>query len=82
MTEDLGDVIRAVVLDVARQRNPALSAAETAHALGSDLGFDSLDLAQVAAELEVRLGLDPFARGSSSRILTVGDLIALYEAAR
>ena len=75
------DVVLSVVLDVSRQRNPERTQTEPAHALGADLAFDSLDLAQVAAELEIRLGIDPFARHATSRIVTVGDLIALYEQA-
>lgn len=75
------DVVLSVVLDVSRQRDPERAQTEPAHSLASDLSFDSLDLAQVAAELEIRLGLDPFARHATSRIVTVGDLIALYEQA-
>lgn len=75
------DVVLAVVLEVGRQRNPALERTEPTASLAADLGFDSLDIAQVAAELEVRLGLDPFAHHTTRRILTVADVIALYEQA-
>jgi len=74
------DVVLSVVLEVGRQRNAELSAAEPTQSL-ADLGFDSLDLAQVAAELEIRLGVDPFARAAASQIRTVADLLTLYGAA-
>jgi hypothetical protein len=73
------EVIQAV-LGVAKQRDPNLIAVRPDQAL-ADLAFESLDLAQVAAELELRLGLDPFARHTSSRVTTVAELIALYEKA-
>jgi acyl carrier protein len=48
--------------------------------LHKDLGFASLDVAQLIAVLEIDLGVDPFARGASLKeIGTVGGLVALYE---
>ena len=48
--------------------------------LHKDLGFASLDVAQLIAVLEMDLGVDPFARGASLKeIGTVGRLVALYE---
>jgi hypothetical protein len=75
------DVVCGVVLDVGRQHRPDLAGIDPSHALGRDLGFDSLDLAQAAAELELRLKLDPFARNPASRVVTVADLVTLYERA-
>jgi acyl carrier protein len=78
---EIREAVLAVVLEIGRQQRPDLTGVEPTNALGSDLGFDSLDLAQAAAELEIRLGLDPFARYPASRIITVGDLVELYERA-
>jgi acyl carrier protein len=75
------DSVFEVVLSVARQRNPGTTGIRPEQSLSADLGFESLDLAQVVAELEVRLGLDPFARHAASRVRTAGDLAALYEEA-
>jgi acyl carrier protein len=76
------ETVLAVVLEVAQQAHPERSSVEPAHRLAADLGFVSLDLAQVAAELEAQLGFDPFTKTSASGVATVGDLIALYERAR
>lgn len=48
--------------------------------LSSDLGLDSLDLAQAIVLLERSLGIDPFRAEAAARpvIRTVGDLIAIY----
>jgi len=48
--------------------------------LATDLGLDSLDLAQTIVLLERSLGVDPFRSPSGSRpaIRTVGDLISIY----
>jgi acyl carrier protein len=51
--------------------------------LSSDLGLDSLDLAQTIVLLERSLGVDPFRAASGSRpsIRSVADLIMIYESA-
>ena len=50
--------------------------------LSSDLGLDSLDLAQTIVLLERSLGIDPFRSASTSRtVRTVSDLVAIYETA-
>ena len=50
--------------------------------LGSDLGLDSLDLAQVVVLLERELGVDPFrdppTGAARPPIRTVDDLVAAY----
>jgi acyl carrier protein len=48
--------------------------------LATDLGLDSLDLAQTIVLLERSLGVDPFRAPSGVRpaIRTVGDLISVY----
>jgi acyl carrier protein len=46
--------------------------------LTGDLGFDSLELAEVSAVLEDELGSDPFSEGILPE--TVGELIGFYSA--
>jgi len=76
---DLEEAVRDAALEVARQRTPALSAVEDSQRLSEDLGLTSLDLAQLVAVLEIRLGLDPFSTQTSiSSVRTVGDLCQTY----
>jgi acyl carrier protein len=77
---NIRETVFDVVLAVARQHDPSATAVRLEQSLSADLGFESLDLAQVAAELEVRLGLDPFAQYAASQVRTVSDLVTLYEA--
>ncbi len=44
-----------------------------------DLGFTSLDIAQLIAMLEDELGIEPFANGATlDQVGTAGDLAQLY----
>ncbi len=44
-----------------------------------DLGFKSLDVAQLIAMLEVEFGKDPFSEGASlAEVMTIEDLCRLY----
>jgi acyl carrier protein len=45
--------------------------------LQEDLGFDSLELAELSAALEEDLGNDPYSQGQTPQ--TVGELLAFYE---
>ncbi len=46
-----------------------------------DLGFSSLDLAQLVAILEMELDFDPFSEGASiEELKTVGDVCRIYSA--
>lgn len=45
--------------------------------LTEDLGFDSLELAELSADLEDRLGGDPYSEGLVPE--TVGELAAFYD---
>lgn len=45
-----------------------------------DLGFSSLDIAQLIAHLEMELGIDPFSEGALiSSINTVGSMCNVYQ---
>ena len=70
------DVIRDVV---AQRQGEAPEVLSHDLLLVEELGIRSLDLAQVVAVLESRLGTDPFATGVSiTGIRTVGDLCRAY----
>lgn len=44
-----------------------------------DLGFASLDIAQLVAMMEGELGIDPFTHGATlDQVVTVNDLASLY----
>ncbi|MET1255399.1 acyl carrier protein [Aliikangiella maris] len=45
----------------------------------NDLGFASLDIAQLVAMLEKELGVDPFANGATlDQVNTVEEMVKLY----
>jgi acyl carrier protein len=44
--------------------------------LQEDLGFDSLELAELSAALEEELGSDPYSEGLTPQ--TIGELLAFY----
>jgi acyl carrier protein len=72
----IAEAIRAVLHDTGRE----VAVVEPAMLLSSDLGLDSLDLAQTVVLLERSLGVDPFRSANHSRpaIRTVADLTAIY----
>jgi acyl carrier protein len=67
--------------DTGREARPV----EPAMLLGTDLGLDSLDLAQTIVLLERALGVDPFRAGAAGTarppIRTVADLVEAYRRA-
>jgi acyl carrier protein len=71
--------IGQVLVDTGRQ--PV--SIERAMLLGTDIGLDSLDLAQTIVLLERSLGVDPFRGTSGARpsLRSVGDLIDAYASA-
>lgn len=81
VTEAVREAIHAVYRDTGR----ATREIEADDLLGSDLGLDSLDLAQVVVLLERSLGVDPFRRPqpgvATTPIRTVGNLSAIYSSA-
>jgi acyl carrier protein len=77
--ENLEKIVHEVVLEILRQRSSQISKVENNHKLTSDLGFGSLDIAQLVATLEIKLGVDPFAtQVAITDIRTVGDLCHSY----
>jgi acyl carrier protein len=79
VSEAIATAIRTVLHDTGR----STSGVEPSMLLSSDLGLDSLDLAQTIVLLERSLGVDPFRAASGSRpsIRSVADLIMIYESA-
>jgi acyl carrier protein len=72
----ISTAIRTVLHDTGREAKDVAPSM----LLSSDLGLDSLDLAQTIVLLERSLGVDPFRAPSGARpaIRTVGDLISVY----
>jgi len=72
----ISTAIRTVLHDTGREAKDV----SAAMLLSSDLGLDSLDLAQTIVLLERSLGVDPFRADVAGRpaIRTVGDFISIY----
>jgi len=81
VSEAVAAAIRTVLHDTGRRAD----AVEPAMLLATDLGLDSLDLAQTIVLLERSLGVDPFRAAAAGAprppFRTVSDLVAIYEAA-
>jgi acyl carrier protein len=72
------DRIRAVL----EERFAPVQALGGADRLNATLGLSSLDLACLIAELEIELGVDPFAKlVSITSVRTVDDLVRAYRSA-
>jgi acyl carrier protein len=67
------------VLALVRLRRPTARAVTADQELRGDLGLDSLDLAQLGAEIETALVAPIFDDVAVGAILTVGDLTAICE---
>lgn len=79
MNDDVEAAVLAVLAEIARTRKADRAAVRATDALVGDLGFESLDLALAVAELEARLGVDPFATDATiAGVRTVGDFVAVY----
>jgi len=72
----IANIINRVLVDKGESERP-LDASTVI--LGSDLAFDSLDLAALVIELEDATGETPFASGFIN-FRTIGELAALYAA--
>ena len=76
---DVAAEVYAVVQAIARQKNRPVERVGDELELRADLGFDSLDLAQLVSTLEMRLGVDPFATALPiTTVRTAGDLRRCY----
>lgn len=80
MSVPVPDAIAAAIRTVLHDTGREAKAVQPEMLLSTDLGLDSLDLAQAIVLLERSLGVDPFrsASGTRSAIRTVADLSAIY----
>ncbi len=67
-------LVQTKVLEIVRLRRPEAKSVSAPQELRADLGLDSLDLAQLGAELESAIGAPIFDDVAIGAILTVGDL--------
>jgi len=83
VTASVSDAIATAIRTVLHDTGRSAQAVVPSMLLSTDLGLDSLDLAQTIVLLERSLGVDPFRAASGSRpsIRSVADLIAIYESA-
>ncbi len=72
-------LVREKVLMILRLRDPSAKTVTADQELRADLGLDSLDLAQLGAEIENALGRTIFGDVAVGAILTIGDLVATCE---
>lgn len=63
-----------VIVNTVRENKgqPPLNEIKAEHDLRTDIGFDSLDLAELTVRVEKEFGIDIFA---DSFVLTIGDII-------
>lgn len=73
--------IDTVIQDILAQNQRSVKALQPSDIFTKDLGFTSLDVAQLIATLEMELGVDPFSQGqvSIAEVHTVGRLYEVYE---
>ena len=72
-------LVHEKVLAIVRLRRPSARAVTADDELRNDLGLDSLDLAQLGAEIESALDVPVFDDVAVGAILTVGELTAICE---
>ena len=77
--DNVEQIVYDTILQIAQQKSADITEVNSEQKLNSDLGFSSLDLAQLVAILEMKLNADPFAKlVSITNIRTVGDLCDAY----
>jgi len=83
VSQTVSDAVAAAIRTVLHDTGREATRVEPAMLLSTDLGLDSLDLAQTIVLLERSLGVDPFRSASGARpaIRAVSDLIAIYSEA-
>ena len=75
------ETINAALQEI-MQNNARVRPVEDASEIVKDLGFSSLDVAELIAVLEMELEVDPFSDGVSlMEVRTCGDFCAVYEKA-
>jgi acyl carrier protein len=74
-TETRTTIDREVHALLARKGRSDRTVRDSDHLL-RDVGFDSLDVAELVTRLELALGVDPFAEGATAR--DYGEFVAVY----
>ncbi len=76
---EIESAIHEVIFHIIEQKGETVAKLDNASSLANDLGFESLDLAQLVSMLEMRVDIDPFSRDIAiTSIRTVGDLRNAY----
>lgn len=79
--KDIKEKVNSVLLDIQTRNGYKPIALEDEFGIVRDLGFSSLDVAELIALLEMELGVDPFAEGVSIMdVHTIGKLQEVYAA--
>ncbi|HZS43862.1 MAG TPA: phosphopantetheine-binding protein [Blastocatellia bacterium] len=72
--------VHEVVRQIVEQKRLTTPEIKNDQRLIADLGFESLDLAQLVAMLEIRLNFDPFSNDVAiTSMRTVGDIVDAYQ---
>ncbi|MCX8131434.1 MAG: acyl carrier protein [Clostridia bacterium] len=79
--EQTEKIIKNVIQEILEQKPYKVTEIKDEQRLIEDLGFSSLDIAQLIAHLEIELDADPFSQGALiSSVRTVKSLIEVYQA--
>lgn len=81
MNTQIQTTINNVITEILAQNGRGDRVLRDTDSFSKDLGFTSLDVAQLIATLEMELGVDPFSLGVAviSEVNTVARLHAVYE---
>ena len=79
--DQVAELVRDEIRQLLEERAEPVATVSDMDKLAADLGFSSLDLAQLVAQLEQRVGEDPFAElVPITSVRTVRDLVDAYMA--
>lgn len=77
--KDVYEILKKSIAAIQDQQNYAKVDIQSESNLANDLGFASLDIAQLVAMMEGELEMDPFANGATlDQVSTVNDMVKLY----
>ena len=81
MASTIQATVNAAILEILAQHGRGERELKDSDRFSKDLGFTSLDVAQLIATLEMELGVDPFSQGRAAigEVHTVARLQAVYD---
>jgi acyl carrier protein len=80
--DDLAEKIKHAIREIQEQQGYRIVELDDKMDILNTLGFQSLDIAQLIAMLELDLGVDPFSNGASlSELTTIKNLYEIYNEA-